>query len=242
VELYAHVGPHAALLEPAPTGPRADELAGTAAEADSHLIRFLKWSAPAASDPAFLQAAYAVCAAASPTLWNEMVFILGCQQQSQEALRILLTEVGDVRRAIQFVESEKDSALTKVLWDDLITFSLEHKAFLNGMLDYAGLYSVELPSRLIREIPPHMEIDGLQHKLLGIMADYRFQRSLQEGCRDTMETWCHKERAKLYQLQRKGRRVVPVHGAQGEFFVVGAARAPTAGVVQIPSAPYAGAP
>ena len=225
VELYALVGPSAAaFLEPSPlehnvkdAGTDGHEEEEVEKSPSSHMIEFLNWSSIAASDASFLQAAYEVCAAAKPPLWNEMVFILSRQQQSQEALQILLTEVGDVRRAIQFVESEKDSSLTKLLWDDLINFSLERKEFLNGMLDYAGLYSVELPSRLIREIPPDMEIDYLQHKLMCIMEDYRFQRSLQQGCRDTMETWYHRERTKLYQLQRKGRRAVPTNPMLGEF-------------------------
>jgi len=241
VELYALVGPSAAaLLEPSPLERSAEDASTDAHDEaaektpSSHMIEFLNWSSIASSDPSFLQVAYEVCAAANPPLWNEMVFILSRQQQSQEALQILLTEVGDVRRAIQFVESEKDSSLTKVLWDDLINFSLERKAFLNGMLDYAGLYSVELPSRLIREIPPDMEIDYLQHKLMSIMEDYRFQRSLQQGCRDTMETWYHRERTKLYQLQRKGRRAVPTNPMQGEFTTANATRAtsgPSANVI-----------
>lgn len=174
---------------------------------DSSLIRFLRWSWHA-NGPDFLRGAYEVCSQTNPPLWNEMVFILGETQQSQEALRLLLTEVGDVRRAIEFVEKEKDSALAKDLWDDLIKFSLENKDFLTGMLDYAGLYSVELPSRLISEIPANIEIQELRSKLMCIVDDYRFQLSVHLGCRDSMETWFHKERAELYQMQRRGRRFV----------------------------------
>jgi len=176
---------------------------------ESAMIRFLLWSRHANSSPDFLQGAYEACSQRNPPLWNEMVFILGETQQSQEALRLILTEIGDVHRAIQFIEKEKDSALAKDLWDDLIKFSLENKAFLTGMLDYAGLYSVELPSRLIREIPAKVDIPELRRKLICIIEEYRFQRSVHVSTALSMETWYHRERAQLYQTQRRGRRSLP---------------------------------
>jgi len=51
------------------------------------------------------------------------------------------------------------------------------------MLDYSSLYSVELPSRLIKEIPKKTDIDELRLKLIRIFDDYRFQLSLQQGTR-----------------------------------------------------------
>mmetsp|Transcript_83968 Transcript_83968/g.163216 ORF Transcript_83968/g.163216 Transcript_83968/m.163216 type:complete len:892 (-) Transcript_83968:12-2687(-) len=176
---------------------------------ESAMIRFLLWSRHANSSPDFLQGAYEACSQRNPPLWNEMVFILGETQQSQEALRLILTEIGDVHRAIQFIEKEKDSALAKDLWDDLIKFSLENKAFLTGMLDYAGLYSVELPSRLIREIPAKVDIPELRRKLICIIEEYRFQRSVHVSTALSMETRYHRERAQLYQTQRRGRRSLP---------------------------------
>ena len=184
--------------------------AASQSPSESPMIRFLRWSSHASSGPEFAEAAYEVCTKRREgPLWNEMVFLLSQQQRSQEALHILLTEVGDVRRAIDFIEGERDSALTKELWDALIQHSLDHPAFLTGVLDYAGLSSVELPSRLIKEIPDRMEIVDLRRKLVKIVEDYRFQLALQQGCRETMETWFHRERARLYQMQRRGRRAVP---------------------------------
>jgi hypothetical protein len=203
-------------LTSVPTSLSSKELKPQVGE--SAMIRFLQWSWHA-NGPDFLQGAYEVCSQRNPPLWNEMVYILGETQQSQEALRVLLTEVGDVRRAIQFVEKEKDSALVKDLWDDVIKFSLGNKAFLTGMLEFAGLYSVELPSRVIREIPAEMDIPALRQKLISIVDDYRFQRCLHLGCRDSMETWYHRERAQLYQMQRRGRRSLPSQvggGFQGQ--------------------------
>ena len=186
-----------------PSGEREDAELRRAHE--SHMVRFLRWSAYADK-----QDALEICESHEPTpLWDEMVYILGETQQSKEALGLLLTKVGDVRRAIQFVEDEEDPVLTKELWDDLITFSLAHRDFLTGMLDYAGLYSVELPSRLIREIPANMEIPDLRSKLVRILEDYRFQVSLQQSCRDCMETFYHRERARIVSslLARQSRSV-----------------------------------
>ena len=175
---------------------------------ESHMIRFLRWSLYADK-----QAALEVCEQHQPRpLWNEMVYILGETQQSKEALHLLLTQVGDVRRAIQFVEGVKDTVLVKELWNDLIKFSLAHKEFLTGMLDYAGLYSVELPSRLIREIPNTMEIAGLRSKLMRIVEDYRFQVKLQDGCLDVIETYFYREKTHYFRQQRAGRRATLPHG------------------------------
>ena len=117
-----------------------------------------------------------------------------------------------MRRAIQFVEDEEDPVLTKELWDDLIQFSLADRAFLSGLLDYAGLYSVELPSRLIREIPNTMEITDLRSKLMRIVEDYRFQVTLQEGCLDAIETYFYREKTQYFRQQRAGRRATLPHG------------------------------
>ena len=224
VALYAQVGAAAQLQ-----GEEAEDAPDSRKE--SPMIRFLRWSA---HRPSIALAAYDVCSQCKPPLWDEMVYLLQEQQRSIEALRILLTQVGDVRRAIGFIESEKDSALTKELWDDLIVFSLEHPAFLTGVLDYAGLSAIELPSRLIKEIPAQMEIHDLRQKLVKIIDDYRFQRSLHQSCRDAMETWFHHERAKLYQMQRRGRRAVPSGLGDGDIqFIdhrVAAGRPPKASI------------
>lgn len=203
VQLYAEIGNRVEFELQAPEGQDAHE---------SPMIGFLKWSWNAQNDSDFYQVAYDLCKSCEPKpLWNEMVFILGETQQAQEALKLLLTEVGDVRRAIEFIEQETDIAMVKELWDALILFSLENKSFLTGMLDYAGLYSVELPSRVIKEIPHNMEIEGLKHKLVSITEDYRFQHALQQRCRDAIETWFYKERTRLYQMQRRGCRVLAAH-------------------------------
>ena len=89
----------------------------------------------------------------------------------------------------------------------MIKFSHQRPNFLTGMLDYSSLYSVELPSRLIKEIPQKTDIDELRLKLIRIFDDYRFQLSLQQGTREIMETWFFKERTRFQQMQRRGRRV-----------------------------------
>jgi len=58
------------------------------------------------------------------------------------------------------------------LWDYLIKAALEDKLLLVDMLDYAQLYSIELPSRLIKEIPDKMIIKDLKVRLSPALSDH----------------------------------------------------------------------
>lgn len=85
------------------------------------------------------------------------------------------------------------------------------------MLDYAEVYSIELPSRLIKEIPPGMQIKGLKHKLINIVEDYRFQESLRRCCLDIMKEDGRQNKSKLFQMQRSGLRVEALPLVRGGF-------------------------
>ena len=77
------------------------------------------------------------------------------------------------------------------------------------MLDYAGNYNVELPARLVAEIPDGMEVKGMRGKLLNIVSDYRFQLTLHRGCIKSLEADCLLLQQRQYHMQRRGIRVDP---------------------------------
>ncbi|GAB5034467.1 vacuolar protein sorting 41 [Nannochloropsis oceanica] len=143
----------------------------------SALLSFLTWS-----NHVRLETALAACERRTPPLYDEMVYILGRIGDTEEALRILLFEIGSVRRAIDFVDRQD-----KGLWKDLTEHSLNHPVFLAGLLRHAGEYNVDLARSLLQQIPGEMRIKGLKNKLLNIVASYRFERTLHEGVRRVAE-------------------------------------------------------
>ena len=66
---------------------------------DSDMLRFLRWSSCVDREVALRY-----CERASPPLFNEMVEIMGAMGNTRAALNLLLENVCDVRRAIEFVE------------------------------------------------------------------------------------------------------------------------------------------
>jgi hypothetical protein len=172
----------------------------------SALLSFLTWS-----NHVRLETALAACERRQPPLYDEMVYILGRIGHTQEALRLLLLEIRSVRRAIDFVERHD-----KALWKDLTEHSLRHPLFLAGLLRHAGEYNVDLARSLLQEIPNEMRIKGLKHKLLNIVASYRFERTLHEGSRKVAEQdWVSATR-RFHHAQRRAVRVdVPHTPCQG---------------------------
>ena len=166
---------------------------------ESDLLRFLRWSRYV--EPA---AALRECYAQAPPLYIEIVHILGGMGQTRDALGLLLGELRDARRAIEFVEAHD-----RELWPELIRHAVGDREFLRGMLDHAGEYSSELPARLIAEIPPGMRVPGLREKLANIVADYRFQVTLHAACIKALEADGLALQRRQHQLQRRGVRVAP---------------------------------
>lgn len=196
VELYAKAAPpFAPVKEGDEDGPYA-----------SDLLSFLMWS-----NHVRLETTLAACERRSPPLYDEMVYILGRIGHTKEALTILLEKIGSVTRAIDFVERHD-----KALWRDLTAHSLQNPVFLAGLLRHAGEYNVDLARSLLQDIPDTMQIKGLKHKLLGIIASYHFERTLHECCRRVAESdWVGGTR-RFHHAQRRAVRVdVPVALCQG---------------------------
>jgi hypothetical protein len=114
-----------------------------------------------------LEKAYKACE--EKNLFPEMVFIMGRMGNTKQGLRLLIEKIGDVKEAIDFIESQNDEDL----WEDLIDYSMKNPKFVSGLLEHIGAY-VD-PIRLIKRIPEGMEIIGLRDRLVKIISDYNLQ-------------------------------------------------------------------
>lgn len=127
--------------------------------------------------------------------------------------------------AIDFVERHD-----KALWQDLTAFSLRHPRFLAGLLRHAGEYNVDLARDLLRDIPDGMPIPALRDKLLGIIASYRFERTLHQSCQAVAaRDWAAAAR-RFHRAQRRAVRVdvpqAPCLGCGGPLAGAGPASPP----------------
>jgi len=134
-------------------------------------------------------------------LWKEIVFILARMGNTQEALTLMIEKVGDVKKAIEFVEKQNDSEL----WAELIKKSIRNPQFVSGLLENLGTHIN--PLQLIRHIPKGMEIIGLRDRLVKIIFDYNLQTSLREGCKEVLKADCVILAGRLYDGNRKGLRI-----------------------------------
>ena len=95
----------------------------------------------------------------------------GRMGNTKQALQLIMTELRDVTKAIDFCKEHSD----KELWDDLISFSIDKPSFITGLLHNVGTHID--PIILIRQIRDGMEIPGLRDSLVRIMQDYNLQVS-----------------------------------------------------------------
>ncbi|KDO20419.1 hypothetical protein SPRG_14357 [Saprolegnia parasitica CBS 223.65] len=160
------------------------------------LLRFLQTSSFVP-----LEKAYKFCSERSPPLWDAMVFILGRMGQHKKALDFIMTQLKNVKQAIQFVE-DHDSGL----WDYLIEISLSHTECMEELLEYACDHKID-PIKVMQKIPEDMEIAGLKDKVLQIITNYRIQMSLYRGCTKVFETDRIEHLRRLVVARKKPRRV-----------------------------------
>jgi hypothetical protein len=140
------------------------------------LLNFLR-----ASQSYPLEHAYAICEARG--LYAEMVFIMSRMGNNQDALRLLIDKVQDIKEAILFVKQYGQG--DRELWEDLITHSLKHPDYVAALLENVGV-DVD-PIQLINRIPTDMQIPGLGERLVKIISDYNLQTSLLEGCNSILK-------------------------------------------------------
>ena len=133
---------------------------------------------------------------------------MGGQQNIKEALTIIIEQLQDVEKAIEFVERAGDDAL----WADLIDACVQQPSLVRDLLEHAGKHTVDTV-QLIRKITPGMIIEGLSAKIVKTFRDTQVQLRLQEGCtlilkQDVLDLF-----HRLMSKRSKGLRVTPPHNA-----------------------------
>lgn len=132
---------------------------------------------------------------------EETVFLLSRMGNSRRALKMIMEELHDVDKAIEFAKEQDDSEL----WDDLILYSIDKPPFITGLLNNIGTH-VD-PIRLIRHIKEGMEIPNLRDSLVKILQDYNLQILLREGCKKILVSDSLSLLKKMHRTQMKGVRV-----------------------------------
>ncbi|KAJ3190235.1 Vacuolar protein sorting-associated protein 41 [Gaertneriomyces sp. JEL0708] len=160
------------------------------------LIDFLRLS-PAYS----VQTAYSICQ--KRDLVPEMVFLLGKMGDNRTALNLIISRLGDVKRAIEFAKEQNDDEL----WEDLLKYSMDKPSFIVGLLENLGGYIN--PIRAVERIPEGLEIPGLKKALIKIMNDIGIQMELREGCEKILISDTAELLDTLYRAQRRGMLLDP---------------------------------
>uniref|UniRef100_A0A674CUC5 Vacuolar protein sorting-associated protein 41 homolog n=1 Tax=Salmo trutta TaxID=8032 RepID=A0A674CUC5_SALTR len=108
---------------------------------------------------------------------EETVFLLSRMGNCRRALQMIMEELEDVDKAIEFAKEQDDAEL----WEDLISYSIDKPPFITGLLNNIGTH-VD-PILLIHRIKEGMEIPNLRDSLVKILHDYNLQILLREGCK-----------------------------------------------------------
>ncbi|KAM0717041.1 hypothetical protein Q7P37_006893 [Cladosporium fusiforme] len=109
----------------------------------------------------------------------ELVHVLSKTGQLKRALWLIIGELGDVKKAIEFVKGNPD------LWEDLLEYGMDKPAFIRGLLEEVGT-AVD-PAELVRRIPVGLEIEGLKQGIMRLVKEYEIQYSISEGVAKVLE-------------------------------------------------------
>lgn len=137
-----------------------------------------------------LDVAYEICH--SRKLIKEEVYVLYRMGNSQDALQLIIKELKDIPKAIEFARQHNDIEL----WNSLIDWALKSSSTTGDLLDQVGGHVN--PHTVITRIPKGMSIWNLRNRLCKIITDYRTQTSLQEGCSHILKADCVHLAEKLY--------------------------------------------
>ncbi|XP_064186870.1 vacuolar protein sorting-associated protein 41 homolog isoform X1 [Anguilla rostrata] len=132
---------------------------------------------------------------------EETVFLLSRMGNCRRALQMIMEELGDVDKAIEFAKEQDDAEL----WEDLISYSIDKPPFITGLLNNIGTH-VD-PIILIRRIKEGMEIPNLRDSLVKILQDYNLQILLHEGCKKILVSDSLSLLKKMHRTQMRGVRV-----------------------------------
>ncbi|KAI4885937.1 hypothetical protein NFI96_011058 [Prochilodus magdalenae] len=132
---------------------------------------------------------------------EETVFLLSRMGNCRRALQMIMEELGDVDKAIEFAKEQDDAEL----WEDLISYSIDKPPFITGLLNNIGTH-VD-PILLIHRIKEGMEIPNLRDSLVKILQDYNLQILLREGCKKILVADSLSLLHKMHRTQMRGVRL-----------------------------------
>ncbi|XP_041737125.1 vacuolar protein sorting-associated protein 41 homolog [Coregonus clupeaformis] len=132
---------------------------------------------------------------------EETVFLLSRMGNCRRALQMIMEELEDVDKAIEFAKEQDDAEL----WEDLISYSIDKPPFITGLLNNIGTH-VD-PILLIHRIKEGMEIPNLRDSLVKILQDYNLQILLREGCKKILVADSLSLLQKMHRTQMRGVRV-----------------------------------
>ncbi|XP_030059835.1 vacuolar protein sorting-associated protein 41 homolog [Microcaecilia unicolor] len=129
---------------------------------------------------------------------EETVFLLSRMGNSRRALQMIMEELHNVDKAIEFAKEQDDAEL----WEDLILYSIDKPPFITGLLNNIGTH-VD-PILLIHRIKEGMEIPNLRDSLVKILQDYNLQILLREGCKKILVSDSLSLLKKMHRTQMRG--------------------------------------
>uniref|UniRef100_A0A673GC77 Vacuolar protein sorting-associated protein 41 homolog n=1 Tax=Sinocyclocheilus rhinocerous TaxID=307959 RepID=A0A673GC77_9TELE len=132
----------------------------------------------------------------------EKVYVTVCRMGNcRRALQMIMEELADVDKAIEFAKEQDD----RELWDDLISYSIDKPPFITGLLNNIGTH-VD-PILLIHRIKEGMEIPNLRDSLVKILQDYNLQILLREGCKKILVADSLSLLQRMHRTQKRGVQV-----------------------------------
>eukprot|EP01026_Neomeris_dumetosa_P073928 TRINITY_DN7654_c0_g1_i1.p2 TRINITY_DN7654_c0_g1~~TRINITY_DN7654_c0_g1_i1.p2 ORF type:complete len:432 (-),score=50.12 TRINITY_DN7654_c0_g1_i1:261-1556(-) len=150
-----------------------------------NLMEFLK-----SSQYYRLEQAHATCMKRGFT--EEMVYLLGRMGNLRQAVCLIVDDMNDVPKAIQFIQGHGDEDL----WDLLIELGMKDEKKLGTLLDTVGAHIN--PEKVIQKIPEGMVVQKLRDRLVYIIRDYKLQMQLTRGSSTIIRSDCIQLSGRLY--------------------------------------------
>ncbi|KAF5836122.1 hypothetical protein DUNSADRAFT_6375 [Dunaliella salina] len=180
-------------LEPTALSPQHAHLAIVLAAEyapPGKLLDMLSGSGGAGAPLIPLESALAVCE--EHNMVAEQVYLLGRMGNASRALHLIINKLEDIPQAIEFVRGQRDDEL----WEQLMSWALGSPETTGALLDHIGGHIN--PLSIIRRLPTGTSIPRLRDRVISIIADFRTQTSLHEGCNTILRADCAHLMAKFY--------------------------------------------
>ena len=130
--------------------------------------------------------------------FSELVYLLSKTGRVRKALYLIIDELHDVKKAIEFAKEQDD----KDLWDDFLEYSMSRPRFIAGLLAEVG--TAVNPIELVKKIPSGLEIQGLKDGLKKMIREYDLQDSISSGVAQVLSSEVAISMAKLRHGRQKG--------------------------------------